>query len=113
MSFGINLKQLRAQKGLTQGQLADKASMQVEQISRIERSQNEPKLETIIKICTALQCSSDELIFGKNDSSLDESLRRLLNALTSLSNEKKVMTIEVLEALVMKSDAESWINKKT
>jgi len=67
MTFGVNLKTLRADKGLTQKELAKRAKVELAQISRIETGSSQPKLETIKNLCLGLKCSADELIFGPNE----------------------------------------------
>lgn len=62
MSISNNLKIIRSQRGMTQGSLAEKAGIELTQVSRIERGASEPKLETIKKLAIALSCSTDELI---------------------------------------------------
>ncbi|MGY5449340.1 helix-turn-helix domain-containing protein [Agarivorans sp. MS3-6] len=62
MAISDALKDIRKRKGLTQGELANLAGVELTQISRIERGVSEPKLETIKNLAIALNCSTDELI---------------------------------------------------
>ncbi|KPV93620.1 transcriptional repressor DicA [Pseudoalteromonas sp. P1-9] len=110
MTISENLKTLRTKKGFTQGKLSEKANVELAQISRIERGTVQPKLETIKKLSLALNCSSDELIFDNKSEDGDEKLKRLINGVCKMPEEKKQIAIELLEALIMKSEAENWIN---
>lgn len=113
MSIGQNLKKIRNQRNLTQGQLADNAKLSLNQISRIERGSAKPELETIKKLAIALYCSSDELIFDDHEFISSDELRILFNAVEDLSEDKKEMIQDFIEAMIMKSDVEKWVNKTT
>ncbi len=59
------LKQARKQKGLTQGQLAQKIGADIQRISKYERGILIPTTEIMIKLSNALDVSLDYLL--KND----------------------------------------------
>ena len=59
--FGVHLFQLRNKAGMTQAKLAEKTNLSVDQISRIERGERAPSLESIEKISNALKIRSSEL----------------------------------------------------
>lgn len=59
--FGIHLYQLRNKAGLTQAKLAEKTNLSVDLISRIERGDRAPSLETIEKISDAMKVRLTEL----------------------------------------------------
>jgi len=113
MSIGQNLKKIRSQRNLTQGQLANNAKLSLNQISRIERGSAKPELDTIKKLAIALYCSSDELIFDDHELISSDELRILFNAVEDLSEDKKEMIQDFIEAMIMKSDVEKWVNKTT
>jgi transcriptional regulator with XRE-family HTH domain len=60
--FGVHLFQLRNNAGMTQAKLAQKANLSIDQISRIERGERAPSLESIEKISTALKIRAPELL---------------------------------------------------
>lgn len=60
--FGTKLFQLRTKAGLTQAQLSEKASLSVDSISRMERGERAPSLESLEKIATALKTDPAELL---------------------------------------------------
>lgn len=111
MSIGLNLKRIRTRLNLTQGQLADNADLSLNQVSRIERGTAKPELETIKKLAKALHCSADELIFDDGDYIISDELRLLFSAVEDLSEDKQQMIKDFIEAMVMKSDVEKWVNK--
>ncbi|MBU1054580.1 MAG: helix-turn-helix transcriptional regulator [Proteobacteria bacterium] len=60
--FGVHLSQLRNKAGMTQAKLAEKTNLSVDLISRIERGERAPSLETIEKLSNALKIKSSELL---------------------------------------------------
>jgi transcriptional regulator with XRE-family HTH domain len=59
--FGVRLFQLRNNAGMTQAALAAKANLSLDLISRIERGERAPSLESIERIAGALNVSCAEL----------------------------------------------------
>jgi len=59
--FGIRLYQLRNEAGMTQAKLAEKSNLSIDLISRIERGDRAPSLESIEKISLALSVSPLQL----------------------------------------------------
>lgn len=111
MSISSNLRELRNQKEMTQGELANISGLKLLQISRIERGESEPKMNTIKKLSIALSCTSDELIFNKTERQVDDKLKFLFEGILRIPENKQRMAIEILESIIMKSDAENWIKK--
>jgi len=60
--FGIIVRQLRTQKGLSQEKLADLCELDRTYISLIERGLRQPTLKTIFRIAFSLGISPSELI---------------------------------------------------
>lgn len=78
-----NIKRLRAQKGLSQAQLAEEANISLPFMSSIEQSTKWPYPDTLTQIATALGVDVSELF------SDDEN-----------DNKKHLKTIEIMKALV-------------
>lgn len=62
IAFGQTLRRLRKQAGLTQEQLAFEAEVQRVYVSILELGQQQPSLNTIIKLAKDLNCSASEMI---------------------------------------------------
>ena len=60
--FGLNLKEVREQKGLTQLELATLCDSEVTTISRIENGRTNVTLGTIISLSNALGIDPNELL---------------------------------------------------
>lgn len=59
---GLVIQRLRVQHAMTQEQLAELTDTTPNSISRIERGVFTPSLETLIKICNALDASSSTIL---------------------------------------------------
>lgn len=62
MPTGLKIKEIRTKKGLTQKQLSEKCNMYESQIRKYENGQANPKMETLQKIATALECNISDLL---------------------------------------------------
>ncbi|MFL7901149.1 helix-turn-helix domain-containing protein [Azospirillum argentinense] len=69
--FGQMLRELREQRGLTQEDLAGLIERSVQAVSAMERGQNMPRLDTLIRISENLDIPLYEIvkIFEKNNAS--------------------------------------------
>jgi transcriptional regulator with XRE-family HTH domain len=61
-AFGEVLRELRAQRGLTQEALALEAGTERSHISSLERAEKGPTLGTILRLARALDMSAGELV---------------------------------------------------
>ena len=62
--FGERLSFLRKERGLTQAQLAEKADIAREMVSRYERNAQDPDFSTVVRIAKALEVSVNSLLSG-------------------------------------------------
>jgi len=61
-AFGIVLKKVRKEKGVSQEQLGLQANIERAHISKLERGLFQPSLSTIIEIAEVLQCKPGMLV---------------------------------------------------
>lgn len=66
-AFGARLKELRQQKKMSQGDLAQLVGLQYAHISRYENGGSMPSAEMLMKLSTALGVTTDYLLFGKKE----------------------------------------------
>jgi transcriptional regulator with XRE-family HTH domain len=64
--FGRNVARVRAQRGLSQDALAEKADLDRTYISGIERGVRNPGIKTVIRIAHALNVNVGDLCKGAN-----------------------------------------------
>jgi transcriptional regulator with XRE-family HTH domain len=62
--FGDNLRRCRKQAGLSQEEVARRASMHRTQVAVAERGERLPRIDTLVKLAGALEVSPDELLAG-------------------------------------------------
>ncbi|MDD5924070.1 MAG: helix-turn-helix transcriptional regulator [Clostridia bacterium] len=64
-NVGIRIAQRRMELRIKQGELAKMTGMSKNHICNIENRHSVPSLETLVKICEALQVTPDYLLLGK------------------------------------------------
>lgn len=62
MKFGKNLKEIREKRGMTQVDIAIKAGITINYYARIERGEENPSLEVLRGLATALKVKSREFL---------------------------------------------------
>jgi XRE family transcriptional regulator, regulator of sulfur utilization len=62
--FGLNLRRLRKEAKLSQEQLGQLASLHRTEIGLLERGARIPRIDTIIKLATALEVPAERLLIG-------------------------------------------------
>ena len=97
MSISDNLKQIRKQKGHTQGALAELAKVELTQISRIERGASEPKLETIKNLAIALGCSTDDLIMD-GDKKQPYYIKKTIEKVQELTPLRQFVLLDIIDS---------------
>ncbi|MDL2234311.1 helix-turn-helix domain-containing protein [Ruminococcaceae bacterium OttesenSCG-928-L11] len=67
-AFGIAVRTERVKRNLTQVQLAEKLGMSKRTVIQAERSQSNPKFETVILLAQELEISLDAIVFPETAS---------------------------------------------
>jgi ribosome-binding protein aMBF1 (putative translation factor) len=62
--FAHNLAEARSWEGLTQAELAARASMPVREVVRLEQGQRCPRLDNIVGLAGAVQLQIRDLLYG-------------------------------------------------
>ena len=98
--IGVRIKSLRRGRGLTQEQVAERADLSVNYLSRIERGLENPTLETLLSLAKALKVEPFDLFTFEHD----DAPRRLRQSLARLVNEARddqlSQVVKVLRALL-------------
>jgi len=111
MSLKSNLRGLRNKTKLTQSQLADISDVSMTQISKIERGESKnPELSTIKKLCLALNCSADDLLFDRKISGSNEKLKHYLDKAMRLSPYDKKAIINIIHKFLIADDLRQMQN---
>jgi transcriptional regulator with XRE-family HTH domain len=83
--LGERVTALRKKKGLTQSKLAERAEISNNYVSNIENHHSIPSLETLLKICDALETTPNDLILNINTESVNYSNSDILELLNQCS----------------------------
>lgn len=97
MSFGNNLKRMRNNRGMTQGDLEAKSKIRMANISRMERNQTEPNLSTIYKLMEALDCDANSLIFDAEKMSTSGVMKEAFKEAERLQEKDQRLIITIIE----------------
>lgn len=95
--FGERVRITREMCGYSQAALAEKIDMSTNHISAIERGIYEPRVDTLMRLATALGKSADYLLLGVID---DKSpLSQMFRRVSRLPEEEQERFLEYIEAL--------------
>jgi len=105
--FGKRLKELRAEKNLSQEAFAQHIGVHVTHLSRYERGKSVPSLEVAQKMATAFGISLDELVYGKQNEKArnqinDSELLNYFIKTQNLDDDLKQSVIDFLDAFILK-----------
>jgi len=108
MNLASRLAQYRKRKGFTQAKLAEALGVHISQVKRYEAGTSQPSVDGLKKIAMLLSVSTDELIFGETTRGPDENLRLHFEAVAKLPPDDQRTVIDVIEGLILKSEARRW-----
>lgn len=104
MHLSDNLKRIRAERGISQEELAERSGISSGQLSKLEiGTQKNPQLETVVAISAALGVSIEELVFGTEG---PNGMKYMLNAIETLPEGKQATVKELIAAFVAQSTAD-------
>lgn len=110
-AFSERLRQLRTQRKLTQGRMAEILGVSLRMYCRWEAGEAMPYADTLVKIADALGVSSDELLGRQEVRSEGRihnvELHRLYQQVDLLSDEDQQALIILLDSLVKRSKVRS------
>ncbi|MGA2037619.1 MAG: RstR family transcriptional repressor [Acidimicrobiales bacterium] len=106
MEFSERLSALRAERGLSQSELAERAGVHLSQLGRYENGLSSPTLEVLRRLCVGLGISADRLLFdeGERDGSR---LEFIADAADVLDEDEQAIVAGVIDALVYKHQTEA------
>lgn len=70
--LGENIRRIRTNRHMTQAALAEKAGVTVQMINQIEWGVKKMSIDTLTGIAIALDCTTDEIIFGGTHGTTDQ-----------------------------------------
>ncbi len=97
ISIGMNIKNARMKKGLSQEQLAETLDITNTHISYLETDTKYPSLDMLIKIANALDVSADDLLVGELTHTSSPVGRELHAILQDCNHDEREMLIQILK----------------
>lgn len=94
--IGKRVRTYRKQAGMTQGKLAEKAGMDTNNVSRIERGISTPTLESLVKICNVLKVTPNDLLLESYNAPTVSLKIEISNLLEGLTNEEYCKIIDYI-----------------
>ena len=96
---GKRIKSLRQARKTTQEALAEKMGISAKYLSSIERGQENPTLDTLIKLADALKVELEEIFTISHEVSDPKSLRKSLDHLLKEADQEKLqIAVKLLKA---------------
>ncbi|MDR2889715.1 MAG: helix-turn-helix domain-containing protein [Lachnospiraceae bacterium] len=99
-SIGIKIREKRDAMSLRQEDLAEKANLSVDFISKIERGERFPKLQNFVMLLNELDASADEILADVLDKGYITRSSYYVEQIATLPKEEQERIFAVLEALL-------------
>ncbi len=96
MKIGQRIKYFREKQKLTQAKLAEKAEMDSNNISRIERGEAVPSIETVLKLCNGLSVSPNDLLMFEYCAPVNELTGEIADLLKDCNEDELKKIIEYI-----------------
>ena len=97
-SIGNNLYKLRKVKGLTQAEVAEKAELSDRTYADIERGSVTMRVDSLLKICGALNITPNDILVTNNDIEITE--QYIAETIKNCSNNEKETALKLLSVYV-------------
>ena len=93
-TIGSNLYKVRKAKGLTQAEVAEKADLSDRTYADIERGNTVMRIDTLLKICTALRITPNEILVDNSNIEIAE--QDIFDLIKDCSNNEKETALKLL-----------------
>lgn len=97
--LGERIRQFRKSKNMTQEQLAEKTGLSHVQIGNIESARSRPSVESLANISSALEISTDQLLFGCVRFSEDQYYTEYSDIIKNCNDKEKHIITETIRTL--------------
>lgn len=99
-TIGQRLAKIRREKGLSQDNLAEKAELSSNYLSHIENFRSIPSLETVLKLCDALDITPNELLLGIEDTQKDYLQNDISEKIARCNSEQRLLINDFIDMLL-------------
>lgn len=97
INLGERLQNIRKDKGISSYQLEFLSGITQATISRIENNKQSPSIDTLLKLCNALEISVIDLLFEIHDE-LPNDMINLINTAKQLTPQQRKKVTEMLQS---------------
>ena len=97
-TIGNNLYKIRKNKGLTQAEVAEKAELSDRTYADIERGSVTMRVDSLLKICTALNITPNDILVSDNAVVMTE--QDIAETIKDCSNNEKETALKILSVYV-------------
>ncbi|KGR75843.1 helix-turn-helix domain-containing protein [Ureibacillus sinduriensis] len=106
--IGERIRNFRKERGLSQEELAFRASLHSTYIGQLERGEKNATIESFVKICTALDISLAELFEDNPDRPkvFSFELEKIISLLEDRSKKDQCAVLDIIESLLAWKDNE-------
>lgn len=101
--IGKRIQKLRQEKGYTQQQFAEIIGLSTNYLSDIERGKSSARLDKLVAIINALECSADDVFSDVIDVGYKIKSSRLSERLEALPQKEQEKAFAILDALINQS----------
>ncbi len=99
--FGIRVKELRKNRGLSQEELAEKTDISSKYLSRVEMGQHFPSIDTLESLAKALQVELKDFFEFAHEAKSSRELRETLSGMLKEADEEKLrLLVKIVRAVV-------------
>ena len=98
--LGARIKNIRNKKGLTQEQLSEKMEINPKYLSSIERGNENPTLNTLIKLSESLEVDSGEIFSHIQIEDPEERKFMITSLLDQADDEQLKLIFKILSAII-------------
>lgn len=96
--IGNNLYKARKAKGFTQAEVAEKADLSDRTYADIERGSVTMRIDSLLKICTALHITPNDILVVENDIKI--AVQNIADIIKNCSNNEKETALKLLNVYV-------------
>lgn len=100
LNIGTKISALRKEKGLSQGDLAQKLGASREIIGKYERNENLPSIEMVAKMAQVFDVTVDFLIGSGENASYDKETVERINDIQKMDNNTKSVLFNVIDTYI-------------
>lgn len=116
LQVGLNIKEIRAQKGLLQKEVAAAAGLHPANYNKMEKGEREPSIEALNKIAKLFAMTIDQIINYEGEvpqeiTVEDKSVLERMKLIEQLEEEDKKALFRIIDGMLTKSKFKDFFQK--